>query len=339
MCIQEAAASSGCDGAQEIRTMRTFSRIGVIAVISVGVIGAERTTWARQPAGELHALAASSGGPEFNIKDAAGHYLAVHFLTRTDTPECTAFAREYLQRALTFAGVRHIFVKPDEAAAVRAWAAQFGEEAKTVYVDAGSDLAKDLKIPTDLSIGGTTSNYPATVVFGPEGNEFFRYVGHAHDDHVAFADFAKRLEDASKHAALGDYNLPKGKTLAVEGYDVVTYFTQNKAVKGRAELQSSYRGVSYQFASDADRRLFAADPKKYLPTYGGWCATAMGAKGEKVEIDPTNFKVKDGRLFLFYKSILANALTDWNKHEKEWEPAADANWKKLTNEDPIKPTK
>ena len=50
----------------------------------------------------------------------------------------------------------------------------------------------------------------------------------------------------------------------------------------------------------------------------------------KVEIDPTNFKVKDGRLHLFYKDFFSDALKDWNKNEKEWEPKADANWKKTT---------
>src|SRR5262245_27407057 len=130
MSIQGMAAPARCGGAQEFRTMRTLSRIGMIAVMSVGVIGSEAITWARQPAENVHALAAPSGGPEFSIKNAAGHYLAIHFLTRTDTPECTAFAREYMLKAPTVAGIRHIFVKPDDAAAVKAWAAQFGDEAK-----------------------------------------------------------------------------------------------------------------------------------------------------------------------------------------------------------------
>jgi hypothetical protein len=59
----------------------------------------------------------------------------------------------------------------------------------------------------------------------------------------------------------------------------------------------------------------------------------MGAKGTKVEIDPTNFKVKDGRLHLFYKDFFSDALKDWNRNEKEWEPKADTNWKKTTGED------
>jgi YHS domain-containing protein/peroxiredoxin len=333
----EVVAANG--SVPEDRTMRVFSRIGMIAALSAGVVGSDGAASARQPPDTLHALSAPSGGTAFHLNDAAGHYLALHFLTRTDTPECTAFTRDYLQKAPTVAGVRHIFVKADDAAAVNAWAAQFGDDAKTVYVDPAGALAKDLSIPSGLAIGGTMSNYPATVVFGPDGKELFRHVGLAHDGHLAFAEFAKNLAEKSKALALADYNLPPGKPLAVEGYDLVAYFTQNKAAKGRPELPSTYRGATYQFATDANRRLFAADPEKYLPTYGGWCASAMGAKGTKVEIDPTNFKVKDGRLFLFYKNLLADALKDWNKHEQEWEPAADRNWKKLTAEEPIKPSK
>ena len=56
-------------------------------------------------------------------------------------------------------------------------------------------------------------------------------------------------------------------------------------------------------------------------------------KGTKVEVDPTNFKVKEGRLHLFYKSLFGDAQKDWNQHEREWEPAADINWKKLTGEE------
>ncbi|MCC6676997.1 MAG: YHS domain protein [Phycisphaerales bacterium] len=135
------------------------------------------------------------------------------------------------------------------------------------------------------------------------------------------------------------YNLPKGSNLAIEGYDVVSYIDEGKAAEGRSELESVYHGVRYRFISAAHRDTFAADPERYLPTYGGWCASAMGDKGTKVEIDPRNFKVKDGRLFLFYKSLFGDALKDWNRHEKEWELAADLNWKKLTGEGPILPAK
>lgn len=319
--------------------MRVFSRVGMIATVTMGVMGGESAAWTRQPPETLHELSDLAGGPAFRVGDAVGHDLALHFLTRTDTRECTDFAREYLQQAPTVAGVRHVFIKADDAGSVKAWAKQFGDEARAVYVDHDGALARDLGIPDGLMIDGVSSNYPATVVFGRNGEELFRYVGRTPDDHLHFGDFEKRLTEQTRQPALTDYNLPKGELIAVDGYDVVAYFARNKAVKGRAELSSNYRGVVYQFENDADRRLFAADPGRYLPAYGGWCASAMGYKGAKVEIDPTNFKVKDDRLFLFYKSLLGDALKDWNKHEQEWEPAADRNWKKLTSEEPSKPSK
>lgn len=144
--------------------------------------------------------------------------------------------------------------------------------------------------------------------------------------------------DAPPDPAIRHYNLPAGSTLALEGYDPVAYFTLGRAVRGRPELSSVHRGITYRFSIDEHRSLFSGDPERYLPTYGGWCASAMGDTGTKVGIDPTNFKIKDGRLFLFYKSLFADALKDWNKHEKVWEPAADANWRRLTGEAPRPPT-
>ncbi|MBI3413943.1 MAG: YHS domain protein [Verrucomicrobia bacterium] len=139
--------------------------------------------------------------------------------------------------------------------------------------------------------------------------------------------------DAASNATastLAHYNLGADK-LALKGYDPVGYFAQNAALKGRKEISAPHRGVIYYFASKENKKLFAESPDKYLPTYGSWCATAM-AKGEKVEIDPTNFKVTNGRLFLFFKAFYANALKDWNKDETGQTAKADANWKKISGE-------
>jgi YHS domain-containing protein len=272
-----------------------------------------------------HHLTSAVTGKPLELKELAGRTIALHFVG--DPTSAVAFVQGYLAQAPSVAGVSHIFIPSAEAAAAQAWAAQFDANAGQVYVDQGGALAAELRIAAT----------PTTVVVGADGKELFRHAGSSPDDRLAFASFAKQLAERSKAPALADYNLPKGSPLAVQGYDVVAYFTNKAAIRGQPTLASTYRGVSYQFASAEHRRLFAADPEKYAPTYGGWCASAMGAKGTKVEIDPTNFKIKDGRLFLFYKGLLADALKDWNKHEAEWEPAADKNWKKLTNEDPAKP--
>src|SRR5262245_54467176 len=134
----------------------------------------------------------------------------------------------------------------------------------------------------------------------------------------------------SATAAIEHYNLGADK-VALKGYGPVAYFTENQAQKGRKEISARHQGVTYYFASDAHKQLFTESPDKYRPTYGGWCATAM-AKGEKVEVDPTNFKVTNGRLFLFFKAFYANALKDWNKDEVKLTAKADANWKKISGE-------
>jgi len=113
--------------------------------------------------------------------------------------------------------------------------------------------------------------------------------------------------------------------LAIEGYDPVAYFAGN-AVEGSATYTYTIDGATYRFASAANRDLFKAAPSKYRPQYGGWCAYAMGAKGEKVEVDPKTFKVLNGKLYLFYNKYFNNTLKSWNKDEANLKVKADANW-------------
>lgn len=123
------------------------------------------------------------------------------------------------------------------------------------------------------------------------------------------------------------YNLEKG--IAIQGYDPVAYFTQNKALKGSASNSFAYKGVTYRFASAANQDAFQKSPDRFEPQYGGWCAYAMGANGEKVEVDPETFKILDGKLFLFYHTFINNTLTRWNKDEAGLHKKADANWAKF----------
>ncbi|MEZ0540325.1 YHS domain-containing (seleno)protein [Fibrella arboris] len=122
------------------------------------------------------------------------------------------------------------------------------------------------------------------------------------------------------------FNVENG--LAIQGYDPVAYFTQNKALKGSAASAYTHKGVTYRFASAANLKAFQDSPDKFEPQYGGWCAYAMGATGEKVEVDPETFKIAGGKLFLFYHSFINNTLTKWNKDEVNLHKKADANWAK-----------
>ena len=120
------------------------------------------------------------------------------------------------------------------------------------------------------------------------------------------------------------FNLEKG--LALDGYDPVAYILQNKAVMGSKTQAVFHQGVTYYFSSVANKEEFKKNPSRYEPEYGGWCAYAMGEKGEKVSVDPKTFKIIDGKLYLFYNKFFNNTLTDWNKDEASLKKKADGNW-------------
>jgi len=118
--------------------------------------------------------------------------------------------------------------------------------------------------------------------------------------------------------------------LALSGYDPVAYFPEGsgKPRKGDPKLELQHEGVRYRFASEANRALFQKSPSKYEPAYGGWCAYAM-AKGDKVDIDPESFLVRDGRLFLFYKGWFNDTRAKFLKDPAELTRKADGSWAKL----------
>jgi YHS domain-containing protein len=114
--------------------------------------------------------------------------------------------------------------------------------------------------------------------------------------------------------------------LWVEGYDPVAYLLDRKAEKGSAAFTATYQGATFRFTGRAHLDAFKADPLKYLPQYGGYCAFAIGDHKEKVEVDPETFTIKDGKVFLFYNAFFNNTLDDWKADEPRLHMAADRNW-------------
>jgi YHS domain-containing protein len=123
------------------------------------------------------------------------------------------------------------------------------------------------------------------------------------------------------------YNLEKG--IAIEGYDPVAYFKQQKAIKGKKELAVYNQGATYYFSSTQNKEEFKKSPSAYEPQYGGWCAYAMGSTGEKVSVDPETFKIVNNKLYLFYNRFFNNTLKSWNKDEVNLNMKADQNWNKI----------
>lgn len=120
----------------------------------------------------------------------------------------------------------------------------------------------------------------------------------------------------------GEYNtLYAG--LGAKGYDVVAYFTEGKPVAGSERYEQAYGGVTWRFASREHRNLFAANPEKYAPQYGGFCSWGV-SQGKLFDIDPVDgWTVHDGKLYLNFngdinKTFRKDARGFVAKAEKHW---------------------
>ena len=110
--------------------------------------------------------------------------------------------------------------------------------------------------------------------------------------------------------------------MAIKGADPVAYFTEGRAVEGRAEHSLLWRGAEWRFASEANRALFEGDPERYAPRYGGFCAYAA-ANGQKAKIEPEAWSIVDGKLYLNYDRPIRER---WNAKQAEYIAAADREW-------------
>jgi YHS domain-containing protein len=109
---------------------------------------------------------------------------------------------------------------------------------------------------------------------------------------------------------------------AIRGYDPVAYFTESRPVKGSREFTHRWNGATWRFASAENRERFAAEPEKYAPQYGGYCAYGV-ASGYAVKIEPDAWSVVDGRLYLNYDRSVQKS---WQADVPGYIRKADANW-------------
>lgn len=115
-------------------------------------------------------------------------------------------------------------------------------------------------------------------------------------------------------------------------YDPVSYFGGAKPLKGRAEIRAKVGSTSYVFASEENKKAFLAAPEKFTPQFEGWCAYGS-ANGKKISVDPLQFKVTDGKLYLFYKDFFTDTRSKWLKDESGLLTKAVANWPKVRLQD------
>jgi len=114
----------------------------------------------------------------------------------------------------------------------------------------------------------------------------------------------------------------------VGGYDVVTYHTEAEPRPGRADITAEYNGVTWYFASEANRDRFTADPHRYAPAYDGQCAYAM-ADGRKVRSDPLAYRVVDGVLYMNFSPRIQRR---WEEDIPGYLERSEAHWPEVEDE-------
>ena len=126
-------------------------------------------------------------------------------------------------------------------------------------------------------------------------------------------------------AAGGVVNASSFTGTAIEGYDPVAYFAEGRPVEGDRAFAHDWMGATWYFASAENRDRFAADPERYAPQYGGYCAWAV-AHGYTANIDPAAWKIVEDKLYLNYSK---EVQADWAQDIPGNITKSDANWPKI----------
>ncbi len=115
--------------------------------------------------------------------------------------------------------------------------------------------------------------------------------------------------------------------IAASGYDVVAYFTDSRPVEGSKSFTAEYDGAEWRFSSAQNRDLFVANPVRYAPQYGGYCAWAV-SQGYTASTVPEAWRIVDGKLYLNYST---GVQAKWEKDIPGHIAKADTNWPNVLN--------
>jgi len=115
---------------------------------------------------------------------------------------------------------------------------------------------------------------------------------------------------------------------AIKGYDTVAYFTEGKAVEGDEQFSTEYMQATWLFSSQQNLDLFKADPEKYAPQYGGYCAYAV-SQNTTASIKPELFTIHEGKLYLNYSK---GVNKKWFANKENFIVDADKNWPTLSEQ-------
>ena len=127
------------------------------------------------------------------------------------------------------------------------------------------------------------------------------------------------------HAASAENSTP-----AVQGYDVVSYQSGKRPIRGNGHFTANHEGATYLFSSQENLNTFKANPDRYAPAYGGYCAYGVSV-GKKFVGDPEVWRVVNNRLYL---NLDASIQDEWFKDVPGHIKSADAKWEEIKDKDP-----
>ena len=115
--------------------------------------------------------------------------------------------------------------------------------------------------------------------------------------------------------------------IAIKGYDPVAYFTDGRATKGKSEYSYTWNDAIWYFSKPENRDLFATNPDRYAPQFGGHCANGL-SKGKLVAADPEQWTIVDGKLYLKFNRTARNS---WRQDKTARITKAEKNWAEIQN--------
>ncbi len=118
--------------------------------------------------------------------------------------------------------------------------------------------------------------------------------------------------------------------LALKGHDPVAYFTNSAPVLGKPQFTAQHEGATYRFATAANRDAFVANPAKFAPAFGGFCAMGIALE-KKLDVDPQAWRVVDGRLYL---NVNKDVQKRWLDDVPGNLATAEKNWPRLKDRVP-----
>lgn len=126
-------------------------------------------------------------------------------------------------------------------------------------------------------------------------------------------------------AESGEINTGYFGNVAIKGYDPVAYFTLERAIRGSDDIEHEWLGAIWKFSSPEHKRMFANEPVKYAPQYGGHCADGIAYGDMTANIDPEAWRIIEGKLYLNYDQGSAAELEELSGQLEK----AETNWPRV----------